>query len=474
MAMGTRKTQQQASLFVSHDELPRSQAHPFYKKLNQLLDAHGFDDYVNERCQKFYAEVMGRPGMPPGIYFRTMMIGYFEGIDSERGIAWRSADSLSLRSFLGYALNESVATHCTISRTRRLIDIETHEEVFSWVLEMLAKAKLVSGKTVGIDASTLEANAALRSIVHRATNEEYEDFLIRLARESGIETPTREDLAKLDRKRKNKGSNKEWRHPHDSDARIAKMKDGRTHLAHKVEHAVDLDTGVILAVTLQEADQGDTTTGPETLETSIEEVKKLAENEDPEVRNNLKTNRVEESVFDKGYHSNEMLMYLEEMQVRAYVSEPNRGKRNWKGKEAERKAVYANRRRIKGKRGKQLMRSRGELVERPFAHLFETGGMRRTHLRHHENIRKRLLIHTAGFNLGQLMRSLTKAGSPRSLQNDKNVKLAHAWLYIRLMMVFQTTRSSLKLVQEKLGYLRGVPEIDFFPPIENRTLNTGC
>ena len=241
-------------------------------------------------------------------------------------------------------------------------------------------------------ASTLEANAALRSIVHRATHEEYEDFLIRLAKESGIETPTREDLAKLDRKRKNKGSNKDWQHPHDPDARLTKMKDGRTHLAHKIEHAVDMDTGVVLGVTIQGADQGDTTTGKKTLEVSIDEVKKLAEHEDPEVSDSLATKRIEEGIFDKGYHSNDMVLYLQDMQIRTYVSEPDRGRRNWKNKTEERDAVYANRRGIRGKRGKRLLRRRGELVERPFAHMLETGGMRRTHLREQENIRKRLLI----------------------------------------------------------------------------------
>ncbi len=421
MAMGKRKKEQQGSLFITHDELPQSQGHPFYQRLNALLEAEGFDDYVNERCEKFYAMVMGRPGLAPGIYFRTMLIGYFEGIDSERGIAWRSADSLSLRSFLGYELHQGVATHCTISRTRRLIDLETHEEVFSWVLQVLAKAGLVSGKTVGIDATTLEANAALRSIVHRATHEEYEDFLIRLAKESGIETPTREDLAKLDRKRTNKGSNKQWEYPHDPDARIAKMKDGRTHLAHKMEHAVDMDTGVVLGVTLQHADKGDTTTGKKTLESSIDEIEKLAEHDDPEVSSSLRFRSIQEAVCDKGYHSNDMVLHLEEMQVRSYVSEPKRGRRNWKNKNEERDAVYANRRRINGTRGKQLLRRRGELVERPFAHMLETGGMRRTHLREHENISKRLLLHTAGFNLGQLMRSLTKVGTPRALQDGKNV-----------------------------------------------------
>jgi len=186
---------------------------------------------------------MGRPGLAPGIYFRLLLVGYFEGIDSERGISWRAGDSLSIREFVGIPLNQGGPDHTTISRTRRLIDVETHRQVFAWVLGLLTDAGLVKGKRIGIDATTLEANAALRSIVRRDNGESYEEFLKGLAQESGIATPTREDLARVDRKRKKKGSNEEWVNPHDPDARITRMKDGSTHLAHKAEHAVDIKTG---------------------------------------------------------------------------------------------------------------------------------------------------------------------------------------------------------------------------------------
>ena len=242
--MGKRRRRAtQASMWVATQDLPRSAAHPFYRRLNQILDEAHFDGYVETRCQRFYADELGRPGLPPGRYFRLLLLGYFEGLDSERGIAWRAADSLSVRSFLGLELHEAPPDHSTVSRTRRrLIDLETHQAVFTWVLQRLADASLVTGKTIGIDATTLEANAALRSIVRRDTGEAYPDFLTTLAHTSGIETPTRADLARLDRKRPKKGSNADWRHPHDPDARITKLKDGRTHLAHKAEHAVDLDT----------------------------------------------------------------------------------------------------------------------------------------------------------------------------------------------------------------------------------------
>jgi transposase len=250
MAMGTRREHQE-DLWIPTCTLARPASHPFYQRLDQLLAEHDFDRFVEGRCRRFYAAVMGRPGLAPGVYFRLLLVGYFEGIDSERGIAWRVGDSLSIREFVGIPLNEGAPDHTTISRTRRLIDLETHRRVFAWVLGLLADAGLVKGKQIGIDATTLEANAALRSIVRRDNGESYEEFLKGLARQSGVETPTREDLARVDRKRKKKGSNKEWVNPHDPDARITRMKDGRTHLAHKAEHAVDMETGAVVAVTLQ-------------------------------------------------------------------------------------------------------------------------------------------------------------------------------------------------------------------------------
>src|ERR1700734_1168246 len=277
MAMGTRKDRErQEDLWVAYADMAVGPGHPFYVRLNEILDREGFDAFVEPLCAKFYAEKMGRPGLTPGIYFRSLMIGYFEGIEAERGIAWRLKDSLSLRRFLGIALDEDTPDHSTISRTRRLIDVETHREVFGWVLGLLADRDLLQGKRVGVDATTLEASAAMRSIVRRDTGESYEEFLTGLAKASGIKTPTRGQLARLARKRKKRTSNKEWMSPTDTDARITKMKDGRTHLAHKTEHAVDLDTGAVVAVTLQEADKGDPTTLDVTLCEAGETVAGLA------------------------------------------------------------------------------------------------------------------------------------------------------------------------------------------------------
>jgi transposase len=278
MAMGTRQQRQrQEELWVATAALARPASHPFYARLNRLLDECHFDEFVESVCQPFYAKTLGRPGLAPGIYFRLLMVGYFEGIDSERGMAWRAGDSQGIRAFLRIALDETAPDHSTISRTRRLMDVETHRLVFVWLLEILAEHGLLRGQTIGIDATTLEANAALRSIVRRDTGEQYEAFLRRLAEESGIETPTRAQLAKLDRKRAKKGSNQDWTHPHDPDARIAKMKDGRTHLAHKAEHAVDMETGAVVAVTVQAADAGDTRTLQQTLAQASENIEVVTE-----------------------------------------------------------------------------------------------------------------------------------------------------------------------------------------------------
>ena len=428
MAMGRRKRHQQQLLFVAASELPRTPAHPFYERLNQLLDQHHFDPFVEALCQPFYHDSLGRPSLPPAQYFRLLLLGYFEGIGSERGIAWQAADSLSLRTFLGYDLHEATPDHSTISRTRRLIDLETHEQVFQWVLKVLAEHDLIRGKTVGIDATTLEANAAMRSIVRRDTKETYQEFLTRLAKASGIETPTREDLAKIDNGRTNKASNKEWEHPHDPDARVAKMKDGSTHLAHKVEHAVDLGegaSGAVLAVTLQAADLGDTATLLPTVGTTAHNLRAVAD--DPATQDTIAAKRVAEVVTDKGYHSNETIMELAELEMRSYVPEPDRGRRDWEGKEAEREAVHGNRRRIRGRRGKRLLRRRGEYLERSFAHAYETGGMRRVHLRGRANILKRLLVHVGGFNLSLVMRKLVGRGTPRGLQGRRPVSLSLFW-----------------------------------------------
>ena len=420
MSMGRRKQQRQSEFWVISQNLPRSPGHPFYEQLNQMLNAAGFDPFCEEICRKFYAARMGRPSIPPGVYFRMLMVGYFEKIDSEKGIAWRCSDSLSLRSFLGLKPKDSSPDDSSLNRTRLRIDLETHQAVFDWMLKRLVEHELLKGRTLGVDGSTMEANAAMRSIVRRKTGQSYREFLEELAKESGIETPTAEDLAKFDRKRKGKKcSNDDWFNPNDPDAKIAKMKDGTTHLAHKPEHAVDLETGAIVAAELHPADEGDTTTLMGTLEQACQSLQEVREDET--VAADTASLHVKEVVADKGYHGCQTLVNLEEVDFRGYVSEPDRGRQKWVAKDPEQQeykrvaqsAVYRNRRRRKGKRSISLHRKRGEFVERSFEHVLDDGGMRRTHLRGRENIAKRYLIHTAAFNLGLIMRKLTGFGTPR-------------------------------------------------------------
>jgi transposase len=411
MAMGKR-TSEQAPIWISTTDLPVSPGHPFYVRLNTILDEAGFDRFAEEQCRPFYARVMGRPSLPPGRYFRLLLLGYFEGLDSERGIAWRAADSLAVRGFVGLGLDVAGPDHSTISRTRRLIDVETHRAVFTWVQERLVAAGLLQGRTVAIDATTLEANAAMRSIVRRDTGESYQDFLTRLAVASGLKTPTRETLARLDRRRKKRTSNKDWTNPFDPDAKITKMKDGRTHLAHKAEHAVDLESGALVAVTLQGANVGDTTSLVETAIAAAEQVEAAhAASATPAA--------LTEIIADKGYHSNQTMIDLDAVEVRSYIAEPDRGRRAWTKTPEAQGPVYGNRRRVRGARGQRLLRGRGEYVERSFAHVYDTGGMRRTHLRGHQNILKRLLVHAGAFNLGILMRRAFGRGTPRGLQGRR-------------------------------------------------------
>jgi len=415
MAMGQSKRERQSELWIAGTALPCTPGHPFYRRLNAILHNQNFDSFVEQECAPYYTDKVGRPSMPPTVYFKLLFVGYFEGIDSERGIAWRVADSMALRDFLGYAITDSTPDHSTISRTRRLLSLETHQAVFTWVLGALTDAKLLTGNTLGIDATTLEANAALRSIVRRDNGETYDEFLDGLATASGIETPTRDDRSKIDKNRKGKGSNKDWKSPSDPDARITKMKDGRTHLAHKCEHAIDMDSGAIVSVTVQGADLGDTTTMHPTLEQAQSTISEVAQTRNR--RSKLKPLR--EVVADKGYHSNAVLSTLhEDHGLTTCISEPNRGRRKWKGKKDEQKAVYKNRGRIKSEPGIALRKRRSEIVERSFAHCYETGGMRRTHLRKHENILKRLLIHTGAFNLSLILRKTTGAGTPRGLRES--------------------------------------------------------
>lgn len=417
MAMGRRNVEKQGEFWYAAEQLPRSPGHVFYVKLNELLAEADFDEWVEDLCEPYYAR-SGRPGIPPGVYFRMLLVGYFEGIGSQRGIAWRCADSLSLRKFLGLAADEESPDHSSLTVIReRLPHEEVHMAVFHWVLALAGQKKLLGGKTLGVDSTTLEANAAMKSIVRKDTGEDWREYLTTLMREAGAigpdEIPSLDDLKRFDKSRKNKKvSNEEWESPTDPDSRIGKMKNGTTHLAYKAEHAVDLDTEMIVAAEIYHADQADTQTLEDTVRTA--QINVEAAGSDVQVT---------DVVADKGYHSAENLeTFAEETPYRTYIPEPKLPagrQRKWTDKpEEQKKAVYANRRRTKGDRGKQLQRKRSERVERSFAHMCETGGARRTWLCGIDKVRKRYLMAAAAHNLGCLMRMLFGMGTPRGLQKN--------------------------------------------------------
>ncbi len=409
MALGKRKREQQ-ELLVATTSLPQSPGHPFYEKLNGLLSEAEFDEYVEELCRPYYADGVGRPGIPPGVYFRMLFIGYFEGLDSQRAIAWRCHDSRSLQSFLGYALTAPTPDHSSLTVIRQRLPLAVHERVFARVLQIAQEKNLLKGQTVAVDSTFIEAEAAMKSIVRRANGDDWKEYLRKLAVESGLENPTDEDLRKFDRKRKGKKvSNDEWFNPHDPDAKIARMKDGRTHLAYKTEHAVDLDSDLALAAPVYLADEGDTATLPQTV-TMAQTNLMLAGSEA----------EIQDAAADKGYHSTETLTWGQSFGIRTYIPErESQWARRWTDKsEEEKRAVYNNRRRVRGKRGKRLGRLRSEYTERSFAHTCETGGARRSRLRGLIDVAKRYLMYVAGRNLGVIMRALFGMGTPKSLQTE--------------------------------------------------------
>ncbi len=468
MAMGTKKGRERQEEIWYHAELAEAPGHPFYRKLEAKLKEASFDEFCEQECKRYYADGIGRPSLVPGVYFRLMLIGFFEGIDSERGIAWRVADSLSLRQFLGYGIDEDTPDHVTISRTRRLLDAGTHKKVFDWVLERVAQAGLVKGKTVGVDSTTLEANAAMKSIVRRDTGDNYMGYLKKVAEAEGIEAADAAALLRMDRKRKKKTSNEDWKSPADPEAEITKLKDGRTALAYKAEQAVDMETGAIVAVTTHGGAAADSTTVEETLCEAGAAVAELIDVQDAKGKYPVADEGIAEVVADKGYHSNETMVEIRELGLRTYVAEPDRGPRNWDGKTAERDAVYANRRRIRGERGKRLQAQRGEKIERNFAHQFDTGGMDRLYLRGRENVHKRLLLQAAACNLALLLRSLHGAGKPKAAHD---IKSAAILTFLRLSIaLFEPACAN--------PVIRPLPPLEFNNPQfhrrRTRCLSKGC
>jgi len=408
MALGRRKGKQE-SLWVAGKDLPRSAGHPFYVALEKVLVAGDFDRIIEDLCAEHYADRKGRPSIAPGLYFRMLFVGYFEGITSQRGIAWRCQDSLSIRDFLGLSPTERSPDHSTMTVIRKRLPFEIFEAVFRFVLECAQEQGLLKGKTVAVDATFLEANAAMKSIVRRDTGENWGEYIKRLAEEEGVENPSDEDARRLDRKRKKSVSNEDWVSKTDPDSRIAKMKDGRTHLAYKAEHAVDLDTDLVIAASIYRADHSDYDSLAVTLDDANEHLAAVDENLS-----------IREAVMDKGYHKTDTLVECEQREIRTYIPERKAsGRRKWKDKSAAHKHAFrANRRRVRGPRNAALQRRRSEYVERTFAHSCESGGGRRTHIQGVYDVGKRWLGQLSARNLGLIIRSMTGVGTPRAHQAE--------------------------------------------------------
>jgi transposase len=407
MAMGKRQPKQ-GELFIPTDAIPEAPGHPFYRQLNALLADAGFDPFVEQLCLPCYAQDVGRPSIPPGTYFRMLFVGYFEGIDSQRGIAWRCADSRSLQQFLGYLPTEATPDHSSLTRLRKRLSETIHENVFAFVLKLADAHGLLHGKTVGVDSTFLEANAAMKSLTRRDTGDDYLTFLRKLAAEAGLEDPTDEELIRFDRKRKGKTmSNEDWESPTDPESKIAKMKDGTTHLAYKAEHVVDLETDLVLAAEIHEANQSDASTVVDSVQTAEINLARAGSE-----------SGIDEVVADKGYHRLDVLKELKDEGYRTYIPEPEQVHDHvWIGKpEGQEEAYRGNRRRTRGARSKRLQKRRSEKVERTFAHVCETGRGRRSWLRGVEDVSKRYLMQAAAHNLGIVMRKRFPVGTPRSLQ----------------------------------------------------------
>ena len=434
MSMGRREANQ-GSMWVAYNEIQGGPGHRFYEKLNELLREAEFDRKAEDLCAAYFDadHTPGRRSIPPGTYFRMHLIGYFEGIESERGIEWRCADSMSLRQFLGLDLTDRVPDHSTLSRMRSRLPLEVHQQVFVLILSIVEQKGLLRGRVAGVDSTFLRADASMKTIVRRDTKESYPEFIKRLAEESGMENPTEEDARRFDRSRKGKKtSNKDWKSPTDSGARIMKLKDGRTRMAYKPEHVVDLETGALVGVVVHQADRLDMATIEETLEVAQENLRELndvesSEREDDDTDGNAPpgasssretADGIQSVVADKGYNKAEVLRQLKENSYRTYIPEKRqKGRRKWtdKGGRETAAAFYENRARVDRKKGKALQRKRGELVERTFAHICETGAARRTRLRGLDNVNKRYLIQASGANLGLVMRSLFGRGTPRGM-----------------------------------------------------------
>jgi len=401
------QTPPEPELFIPSARLVQPACSSFYVKLEQTLQSFSFAAAVRQLCQACYDNNgRGRPGVDPAVYFKMLMVGFFENIPSERGIAERCQDSISIRAFLGYDLTGNTPDHSTLSVIRSRLGVKVYDQVFVLILRALQAHGLVKGRNVGIDASVIEANASLKGLVNRQTEEAYWEYVRRLAAENGIDPKDADAVRRFDRKRPKKMSNQDWENPNDPDAKIGPTKAGATDMIYKAENTVDLDTGTILNAEVRpgdEPDQKDLASHVLEAQENINEAKDLPAG----------TLTIESATADKGYHAVEEMGFLQQEGIRTVISDPVINRNMDKLTDEEAKVVRSARRSAKSKSGKELLKSRGMHLERPFAHILDAGGARRTTLRGRDNLNKRFKFSAAIYNLSQLMRKLLGVGTPK-------------------------------------------------------------
>jgi transposase len=390
-------------LWIPSDSIVAPPQLPFYSKLSELLDGISFGDRVRELCSPYYSSTSnGRPPVDPEVYFKMLMVGFYENIGSERGIALRCADSLGIRSFLRYGLTDRTPEHSTLSVIRGRLPDAVFNSVFTLILSALRDAGLVKGKHLGADTSVIEANAALRSLRHRLTEKSYRSYVLELATAAGVDTSDMAAVARFDRKRANrKTSNSEWHNPHDPDSKISRDKHGATDMLYKTEHVVDLDTGAIVDVSVLPADQGDA----EKLTDRIDKAQARLEEIGAEPAETL--------TADKGYFAAETVAALAASGLEPVIPDRELNRNEHSYKPEVWMAVKAAHESAKSDEGKELLRKRGQHIERSFAHVLDSGGSRRTTLRGIPKISKRQTAACAAYNLSLLMRVTTKFGTPK-------------------------------------------------------------
>jgi transposase len=458
----------QPEFWVSAHELPRSSKATFYTKLDDTLESFGFAAKVRALCAPAYKQSgPGRPGIDPVVYLKMIMIGFFEDLPSERAIAARCADSLSIRSFLNYELDERTPDHSTFTVMRQRLGLEVYQEIFKLTLQALREHGLLRGRNLGIDSSVIEANASLRALVHRNTEEQYWDYVKRLAAENGIDPDDTAAVRKFDRHRPGKGSNQEWQNTHDPDAKIGRTKDGATDMIYKPETVVDLDTGAIVQAEVHPGDQSD----HKQMATRVLEAQQTISQVSGENADALTVTSI---TSDKGYYAVGELQALQNEGIRTVISDPIDNRRVDKLGPVEQRAVRAAKRSVISKSGKALLRRRGMHIERSFAHILDAGGMRRTTLRGWENLNKRFKLAAAFYNLSQLMRQIFGFGTPK--QFAASMKKGRSPLFCILARLFMPLLAAIdgitSIITNRLT-LRTYA-VREFPSAPNANTSTGC